>query len=76
MQAAGRAVIRRNPARWRRSRRLVQDERRRSGEEGFWRPLERLRITRAEDGQIVIDKAVKYLFEKGEWNKPGAFLKV
>lgn len=40
------------------------------------RPLERLRITKAEDGQIVIDKAVKYLYEKGEWTKPGAFLKV
>jgi len=40
------------------------------------RPLERVRITKAEDGQIVIDKGVKYLFEKGEWNKPGAFLKV
>ena len=40
------------------------------------RPLERLRITRAEDGQILIDKAVKYLYEKGQWDKPGAFLKV
>ena len=40
------------------------------------RPLERLRITRAEDGQILIDKSVKYLFEKGQWDKPGAFLKV
>ena len=40
------------------------------------RPLERLRITKAEDGQIVIDKAVKYLFEKGQWDKPGAYLKV
>jgi len=40
------------------------------------RPLERLRITKAEDGQVVIDKGVKYLFEKGEWGKPGAFLKV
>src|SRR5215468_2856558 len=40
------------------------------------RPLERLRITRAEDGQIVVDKAVKYLYEKGQWDKPGAFLKV
>jgi cytochrome b6-f complex iron-sulfur subunit len=40
------------------------------------RPLERLRITKAEDGQIVIDKAVKYLYEKGQWDKPGAFLKV
>ena len=40
------------------------------------RPLERLRITKAEDGQLVIDKSVKYLYEKGEWSKPGAFLKV
>jgi cytochrome b6-f complex iron-sulfur subunit len=40
------------------------------------RPLERVRITKAEDGQIVIDKGVKYLFEKDEWNKPGAYLKV
>jgi cytochrome b6-f complex iron-sulfur subunit len=40
------------------------------------RPLERVRVTRAEDGQIIIDKGVKYLYEKGEWNKPGAFLKV
>ena len=39
------------------------------------RPLERLRITKADDGQIVIDKAVKYLFEKGQWDKPGAYLK-
>jgi len=40
------------------------------------RPLERLRITRAEDGQLVVDKSVKYLSEKGEWSKPGSFLKV
>jgi cytochrome b6-f complex iron-sulfur subunit len=40
------------------------------------RPLERLRITKADDGQIVVDKGVKYLFEKGEWGKPGAILKV
>ena len=40
------------------------------------RPLERLRITKAEDGQILIDKGVKYLYEKGDWAKPGAFLKV
>ncbi len=39
------------------------------------RPLERLRITLADDGQIVIDKGVKYLYEKGDWTKPGAFLK-
>jgi len=40
------------------------------------RPLERLRITKAEDGQLLIDKSVKYLYEKGDWSKPGAFLKV
>jgi cytochrome b6-f complex iron-sulfur subunit len=40
------------------------------------RPLERFRITKAEDGQILIDKSVKYLYEKGQWTKPGAFLKV
>ncbi|HXJ37433.1 MAG TPA: Rieske 2Fe-2S domain-containing protein [Candidatus Eisenbacteria bacterium] len=40
------------------------------------RPLERLRITKADDGQIQIDKSVKYLFEKGQWDKPGAYLKV
>jgi cytochrome b6-f complex iron-sulfur subunit len=40
------------------------------------RPLERLKVSRAEDGQLVIDKGVAYLNEKGEWNKPGAFLKV
>jgi cytochrome b6-f complex iron-sulfur subunit len=40
------------------------------------RPLERLRITKAEDGQLLIDKGVKYLYEKGDWARPGAFLKV
>jgi cytochrome b6-f complex iron-sulfur subunit len=40
------------------------------------RPLERLRITKAEDGQILIDKSIKYLFEKDQWGKPGAYLKV
>jgi len=40
------------------------------------RPLERLRITKSEDGQIVVDRGIKYLYEKGEWTKPGAFLKV
>ncbi len=40
------------------------------------RPLERFRITLADDGQILVDKSVKYRYEKGEWNKPGAFLKV
>ena len=39
------------------------------------RPMDRVRITLAEDGQIVVDKSVKYLYEKGDWTKPGAFLK-
>jgi cytochrome b6-f complex iron-sulfur subunit len=38
------------------------------------RPMDRVRITRAEDGQIVVDTSVKYVY--GNWDKPGAFLKV
>ena len=38
------------------------------------RPMDRVRITRGEDGQIVVDTSVKYKF--GTWEKPGAFLKV
>ncbi len=40
------------------------------------RPLERLKITLADDGQIEIDRSIKYLFERSEWQKPGAFLNV
>ncbi len=40
------------------------------------RPLERFRVTLAEDGQLVVDMGVTYLFEKGDWTKPGAFLRV
>ena len=40
------------------------------------RPLERLKLTLSEDGQIVIDKAVAFRYEKQEWDKPGAFLYV
>jgi cytochrome b6-f complex iron-sulfur subunit len=40
------------------------------------RPMERCRITLAEDGQIVVDVGVRYREEKGEWDKPGAFLYV
>ena len=39
------------------------------------RPLERLKITLAEDGRLVVDKSVKFLFEKGQWGKPGSFVK-
>ena len=38
------------------------------------RPMDRVRITRAEDGQLVVDVGVKYIY--GTWDKPGAFLKV
>jgi cytochrome b6-f complex iron-sulfur subunit len=38
------------------------------------RPMDRVRITVGEDGQLVVDKSVKYIF--GTWDKPGAFLKV
>ena len=38
------------------------------------RPLERLKIALAPDGQIIIDKSKSYWFEKGQWDKPGAKL--
>ncbi len=40
------------------------------------RPLERLKVEVGPDGQIVIDKSKKFLFERGEWGKPGSFLRV
>ena len=40
------------------------------------RPLERARIVLADDGQILVDKSVKFQSEKGEWTKSEAFLKV
>ena len=40
------------------------------------RPLERYRISLAEDGQILIDKSKKFQQEKGEWNNPESFLSV
>jgi cytochrome b6-f complex iron-sulfur subunit len=39
------------------------------------RPLERARIVLSDDGQLLVDKAVKFQEEKGEWTKPEAFLK-
>lgn len=38
------------------------------------RPLERFRIALADDGQLLVDKTVKYQHEKGDWDKPDAFL--
>jgi cytochrome b6-f complex iron-sulfur subunit len=45
------------------------------------RPMEHAKITLADDGQIVVDKAVKFRRDLGEWtaggysDKPGAFLR-
>ena len=40
------------------------------------RPLERARIVLADDGQILVDKSLKFQQEKGEWENAEAFLKV
>ncbi len=39
------------------------------------RPLERAFIGLADDGQVAIDRSVKFLYEKNEWGKPGSYLK-
>jgi cytochrome b6-f complex iron-sulfur subunit len=38
------------------------------------RPLERYKITLADDGQILIDKNSKFQEEKGQWTLEGAYL--
>jgi len=38
--------------------------------------LERFRIALAEDGQLLVDKSVVYRYERGDWDRPGAFLHV
>ncbi|MGQ3686195.1 MAG: QcrA and Rieske domain-containing protein [Candidatus Loosdrechtia sp.] len=40
------------------------------------RPLERFKITLADDGQMIVDQGTRYRGERSEWDKPGAFLKV
>ena len=40
------------------------------------RPLERIKIGFSDDGQLVVDKSVKFRYELGEWDKRGATLKV
>lgn len=40
------------------------------------RPLERVKIGLSDDGQLLIDKSVQFRFERGDWTKPGAFLKL
>lgn len=38
------------------------------------RPMDRVRITLAEDGQLLVDVGVLYKY--GTWDKPGAFLRI
>ena len=41
------------------------------------RPLERAEIAvSGEDGQIIVDKATRYLYERGQWSDPKAFVKM
>ena len=40
------------------------------------RPLERYKISIANDGQILVDKTKSFKYEKGEWNRSESFLKV
>src|SRR6185295_15190698 len=39
------------------------------------RPLERARVTLADDGQILIDKSRHFQYELGQWKDPDSFLK-
>lgn len=39
------------------------------------RPLERVRVAIADDGQLVVDMGVKYRQENGDWGKPGSYLR-
>ena len=38
------------------------------------RPLERAAISLADDGQILVDKSLKFLYERGGWDDPNSFL--
>jgi cytochrome b6-f complex iron-sulfur subunit len=38
------------------------------------RPLERLKISLSDDGQLLIDRAMTFRYENGDWTKPEAFL--
>lgn len=40
------------------------------------RPLERFKITLADDGQLLVDKSKKFQFELGEWANPDASVQV
>ena len=41
------------------------------------RPLERAEIeVSGEDGQVIVDKATRFLYERGQWSDPKAFVKM
>jgi len=40
------------------------------------RPLERCAISLGDDGQILVDKALKFQYELGQWADPASFLSV
>ncbi len=40
------------------------------------RPLERYKIFIGDDGQIVVDKTVKFQQEKGQWDNPDSYILV
>jgi cytochrome b6-f complex iron-sulfur subunit len=40
------------------------------------RPLERWGISIGEDGQIIVDKSVKFQYEQGKWDDPASFILV
>jgi cytochrome b6-f complex iron-sulfur subunit len=39
------------------------------------RPMERCQITLSDDGQILIDTSTRFRYEKGEWDRAGAYLR-
>jgi cytochrome b6-f complex iron-sulfur subunit len=39
------------------------------------RPLERFKLTPADDGQLVVDKSQKFQEELGQWSDPDSFVK-
>ncbi len=38
------------------------------------RPLERFKVTLADDGQMVVDKSQKFQQELGQWSEPESFI--
>ncbi|MGE0266857.1 MAG: Rieske 2Fe-2S domain-containing protein [Candidatus Omnitrophota bacterium] len=40
------------------------------------RPLERFKVSLADDGELIVDKTKKFQQEKGEWKDPESFIQV